>query len=108
MLTMHKRYELTVSLSFADSRAVQIDQVVPRLEESLAVTLKSYTAATAYFVRGDEAEVEIVVGFRFENMPANNIRSTADEIIQSSMRAISRSSGFNFEVTCEESTLVPA
>ncbi|EPR75860.1 hypothetical protein ADILRU_1820 [Leifsonia rubra CMS 76R] len=108
MSDMHKRYELTVSLSFADSPAVQIDQVVLQLEESLTAILKDYPAVTAYFVSGEEAEVEIVVGLRFEGMPAKNIRSTADEIIQLSLSAISNSSGSSFEATREESTLIPA
>jgi hypothetical protein len=108
MSDMQKRYELTVSLSFANSPVVRVDQVARQLEESLQHVLKEYAAVTAYFVSPQEAEVEIVVGLRFEGMHAKYIRETADEILKKSMSTIVSSSGSGFEATLEESTLIPA
>lgn len=108
MSDMQKRYELKVSLSFAGSPLVQIDQVVQQLETVLATVLKDYPAVTAYFVSGEEAEVEIVVGLRFEGMLSKHIRSTADEILQTSLSSISSSGNTAIEAIREESTLIPA
>jgi len=108
MSDMQKRFELTVSLSFAESPNLRVVQVAQQLEESLQQVLKEYGAITAYFVAPQEAEAEIEVGLRFEGIDAKPIREMADEVLKKSMDSIASSSGSAFEATREESTLIPA
>lgn len=107
MSNMNKRFELKISLSFADSPTVLITHVAAELEDSLQRVLKDYPAITAYFVSPHEAEPEIEVGLRFEGMEAKFIQDTADEVLEQCMSSITRS-GSSFEATREESTLIPA